>query len=277
MKTLRRVTSLVLLIDFLLMTTTFIVLYIVPAGRIANWADWRLWGLSKDQWSAIHTNLGTLFLIAIIFHIYVNWKPIIKYLKNKKNDLTFINKDSIIALIITIVVILGTYYKTPPLSSFLNYSASIKDHAAITLGDPPYGHAELSSLKTFVKKVNINLEKSLELLEQKNIEVSDVEMTLKDIANENKISPQDIYNYILPAKVIITTIGLPDVQPDGLGKRLLADLCQEYNLVIKKVVSLLKEKGLEVNESQTMKEIANQNETTPDKLYEMIRDNYKTK
>jgi uncharacterized protein DUF4405 len=196
MKTLRRVTSLVLLIDFILMTTTFVVLYIVPAGRIANWADWRLWGLSKDQWSAIHTNLGTLFLIAIIFHIYVNWKPIIKYLKNKKNELTFINKDSIIAFVIIIFVILGTYFKTPPLSSFLDYSAGIKDKAAIIYGDPPYGHAEFSSLKTFVKKMNIDLEKSLVLLKGENIVVSDIEMTLKDIANLNETTPDKLYEII---------------------------------------------------------------------------------
>ncbi len=276
MKTLRKITSLVMVIDFLIMTGTFVVLYIEPHGRTANWADWRLLGLSKDQWGALHTNLGSLFLIAMVLHIYLNWKPIVHYLKNKKKEMTMINKESIIALLITLVVVFGTYFEMPPFSTFLGLSAGIKDQAAVTYGDPPYGHAELSTLKTFVKKVNIDLEKSLMLLNDQNIQITDIEMTLQDIAKKNGISPQDLYNFILPAKIVITEVGLPDVQPDGLGKRILADLCQEYNLMIKKVIGILRANNIDGDESQTMKEIANVNETTPDKLYEIIRDNYST-
>ncbi len=266
----------VLLIVFLLITGTFIVLYIEPHGRIANWADWRLWGLTKEQWGAIHTNLGTLFLVAMIFHIYVNWKPILKYLKNKKNKLTFFNKESLLALIITFGVIIGTYFEVPPFSSFLNFSSDIKDEAALTYGDPPYGHAELSTLKTFVKKVNLDMEKSLEILKNNHINITDIDKILLDISKENNISPQDIYTLIAQTKNKITEAGLPEIQPDGLGRRVLADLCQEYNLVIKRVVSILKQNNIDVDVSQKIKEIASSNNTTPDKLYQIIKDNYKT-
>ena len=86
MKSYRRITSLTALIAFIMVIITFLVLYIVPQGRIANWADWRLIGLSKDQWGAIHTNMGTLFLIAIGFHIYFNWTPIKTYFKDRKKN-----------------------------------------------------------------------------------------------------------------------------------------------------------------------------------------------
>ena len=46
----RKITSLTAALSFLLMVLTSIILYIVPQGRVAYWADWRLWGLSKTDW-----------------------------------------------------------------------------------------------------------------------------------------------------------------------------------------------------------------------------------
>lgn len=71
---------------------TSIILYIVPQGRVAYWSNWQLWGLSKTQWGNIHVNIGILFLIAISFHIYYNWKPILFYLKNPARQLKILQK-----------------------------------------------------------------------------------------------------------------------------------------------------------------------------------------
>jgi hypothetical protein len=38
---LRKITSLTALLSFVLMLVTSIILYIVPQGRVAYWADWR--------------------------------------------------------------------------------------------------------------------------------------------------------------------------------------------------------------------------------------------
>ena len=68
----RKISSLTATLSFILMLPTAIILYIVPQGRIAYWADWHLWGLTKTQWGAIHINLGLLFLITLSLHIYYN-------------------------------------------------------------------------------------------------------------------------------------------------------------------------------------------------------------
>jgi len=83
----RRITSLTASVAFLLMLLTSIILYIVPQGRVAYWADWRLWGLTKTDWANIHMNMGLLFLIALSLHIYYNWKPLISYLKNTEYEI----------------------------------------------------------------------------------------------------------------------------------------------------------------------------------------------
>ena len=59
---LRKITSLTAALAFVLMVLTSIILYIVPQGRIAYWADWHLWGLTKTEWGNIHINSGLLFL-----------------------------------------------------------------------------------------------------------------------------------------------------------------------------------------------------------------------
>lgn len=79
----RRITSLTAALTFLLVVLTSIILYIVPQGRVAYWADWRLCGLSKTDWGNIHINLGFVSLIALGLHIYYNWKPLMAYLKDK--------------------------------------------------------------------------------------------------------------------------------------------------------------------------------------------------
>ncbi len=271
MKSLRKITSLTALISFLMILITFLVLYIVPHGRIANWADWRLMGLNKGQWGAIHTNMGTLFLLAIFLHIYFNWIPIVNYLKNRKKELNFMNKEFGISLIICLFFTLGTYLELPPFSTYLNVSESIKEQATDKYGNPPYGHAELSSLKSFAKKVNIDLDKSILLLKENGIKFENENETLLSIAVKNKISPQTVYNTISPAKTKTSKISLPDEHPSRLGKMTIADICQEYGLNIATVVIGLKQVGLNVDETKTLKEVASTYDITPFEIYEKIK------
>ena len=84
---LRKITSLTMLVSFVFCILTSVVLYILPHGRVAYWADWSLWGLSKTEWDGLHINLGVLLLLAGLLHIYYNWKPITAYLKDKTRNL----------------------------------------------------------------------------------------------------------------------------------------------------------------------------------------------
>ena len=183
----RRITSLTAALTFILVVLTSIVLYIVPQGRVAYWADWRLWGLSKTDWGNIHINLGFLFLISLGLHIYYNWKPLMAYLKNRTRRLKVFTKEFNIALTITIVCAIGSYLLIPPFSWVMDLNNHFKDSAAKQYGEPPYGHAELSSLKTFARKMNLDLDKSVNLLEQTGYRIPSVDTTLADIAKRNGV------------------------------------------------------------------------------------------
>ena len=47
MMNMRKITSLTALISFVLLLVTSIILYILPSGRVAYWAGYRLWSLSS--------------------------------------------------------------------------------------------------------------------------------------------------------------------------------------------------------------------------------------
>lgn len=152
----RKITSMTMFISFLALVLTSVILYIVPHGRVAYWADWHLWGLTKGEWGNLHINLGFLFLFAGLLHMYYNWAPIKAYMKNRAREIKVFTPAFNVALLLTLVVGVGTYYEVPPMSTVINFGESIKDKASEKYGEPPYGHAELSSLKLFSKKQDMD-------------------------------------------------------------------------------------------------------------------------
>ena len=185
----RRITSLTAALTFLLVVLTSIVLYIVPQGRVAYWADWRLWGLSKTDWGNIHINLGFLFLIALGLHIYYNWKPLMAYLKDKARRFKLFTREFNIALAITVLCTIGSYFLIPPFSWVMALNDHFKETASAKYGEPPYGHAELSTLKSFTGKMNLDLASSLVLLEESGYSDASADATLAEIAKRKRRRP----------------------------------------------------------------------------------------
>ena len=269
----RKIASMTLFISFLFLILTSIILYIVPQGRVAYWADWTLWGMSKSEWGNLHINLGFLFLFAGILHMYFNWRPITAYMKNRARELKVLTPAFNIALLITVIVGLGTYFEIPPMSSVISLGEAIKDSAAKKYGEPPYGHAELSSLKFFAKKQDLNLSLAIDLLSKKGLTPVKSSDTLAAIAAAHKLSPQDIYNVI---KLAATDDGkdekpiFPDSPMSGFGNMTLAEICAEYSLVFPEIRRGLKEKSMEAEAAMTVKEIGTKNGIEPIAIFEAI-------
>lgn len=194
----RKIVLLTALLSFMILTLTSFVLYIVPQGRIADWADWHLCGLTKMIWSNLHTNVGVLFLIMIGIHIYNKWKTILSYLRNKAKRINVFTKDFIVAFTLTFVFITGTYFEIPPFVWIINISESINNSAKIKFGDPPYRNAELSTLKAFTSRMDFDLTTSIEQLKRSGVKFNDENQTILEIARLNKMRPQEIYRVIKP-------------------------------------------------------------------------------
>jgi hypothetical protein len=272
----RKTTSLVAALAFIIMIITSIILYIVPHGRIAYWADWQLIGLSKTQWGNIHINSGFLFLIALGLHTYYNWNAIVRYLKNQSKKIVVFTREFNVALIITFLFVAGTYLMVPPFSSILDFSEGLKEKAVVEYGEPPYGHAELSSLKTFAGKMKLDLDKSMTLLSNNGVQIKDEKQSLSAIGKANQMSPQQIFEIIKTAKSVpgnldASSTKLPDSTPSGFGRMTLNRFCERFKLDADQTLSHLKKNDVKASKTMTIKEIAAENNTSPMDLYELLK------
>ncbi len=268
---LRKITSLTALLSSMLTLLTSIILYIVPAGRVAYWSDWHLWGLSKTQWGDIHINLGFLLVLSILLHIYYNWKPILAYLKDKKKNLKIFTRDFNIALAITLMVAIVTYFIIPPFSSILDLSAKIKDDAALKYGEPPFGHAELSPFKSLLKKMGLDYVQSVARLEQAGITIESPDQIFLDIAKKQGINPKQLYDIIQPDAPAGTKKILPAIPAPGTGSKTISAICETYRLNLEEIKIGLKSKGISIQKDQNVKTIASMNNITPIQLYDLIK------
>ncbi len=267
----KRIASLTAFISLFFMLLTSAVLYIVPQGRVAYWANWTLWGLSKEQWTAIHINVGILFLIALLLHTSYNWNNIELYLTNKSRQMKIFTKDFNIALLLTLIFVVGTYAEIPPFSIIIAINSQVKDAAAQKYGEPPYGHAELSSIQSFAQHIGIDLRVATKSLNEAGYTVETNTQSLKQIAIANGVSPQQIYLTMI--KSFVTSEGvksLPKKPGQGMGKLTLQELCDNHGLDMELVIKSLKQANISSQAEKTIKEIGEQNNLRPMDVYKKI-------
>lgn len=77
----RAMTSVLIAASFLRLLISGAVLFISPPGRIANWTDWRIIGLSKHDWIGAHTWFAAVFVFAAVFRLVFNIRPLTNYFR----------------------------------------------------------------------------------------------------------------------------------------------------------------------------------------------------
>lgn len=266
-----------MLVSFVVLILNSIVLYIVPEGRVAYWADWRFWGLTKTQWGEQHVTIGFLFLLAGFLHLFYNWAAVKSYLKNKVKEVRIFTMPFNTGLVITAVVAVMTYLHVPPVSLVLQLENHFKVVGAEEYGEPPYGHAERSSLKMFSQKEGIDLEKALTLLQQEGLQGASGETTLLAIAKNNNLTPQQVAKIIAPAKIHVMAADknaaptFPDMPAPGFGRKTLEDICAELQIDYVATKKGLQATGLTIEDGKNIHEIAAANGKEPMAIFEAIR------
>lgn len=269
----RRVVSLTLLLAVAMMLTTSIVLYIVPQGRVAYWSNWQLWGLSKTQWGNLHTNAGLLMLIAAFLHIYFNWRPITSYMKNKAREFKLFTPNFNGALGVTALVAALTLWEVPPMAWIQSGGESIKDAAALKLGEPPYGHAEESGFRVFVRNTGLDKDDALANLAAIGVTVDDPNVLIADLAREAGLSPHELFEIMQGPEEGRSDApqAIPTSLPMGSGRLTLAGFCEKYNRELADAVRYLENEGFEVDPQATLRDIAAVNNVEPLDLLDVLR------
>ena len=195
----RALTSLMTLAGFIIMTVSGIVEYIRPAGRISYWIHWSFLGLQKAAWDNIHVIGSLLFIVGGAFHIYFNWKPIVNYFSARTAEAVKHKKELLITGLVTVWVVISGIWALPPLQYVVDFSEGIKSAwVASPEHEPPFGHAELLSLKVFCQRMGIPAKEAAALLGKKGVKIASGKQSLEEIAVQNRMIPMEIYAMIKP-------------------------------------------------------------------------------
>lgn len=269
----RGMTSFFTTFGFLILAATGLILYLVPAGRIAEWVHWSLFGLTKSQWAHIHTLASLMFIVAGGFHIYFNWKPLMKYLINKIKGGVNLKKELYISLLVSVLLMVAAAKEIPPFHYVFEFSEYLKNSWIISEEyEPPMGHAELMSMTVFSKKQGIDLTKAVEALKNNNITVKAPKDSLGKIAKENDVSPMRIYQLIKKFEKVAEIKSTDEytaekveelLEGKGIGRKNLEWLVTNYKLDSKKVGRRLKSNNITYSEKDSFHDIADQYQVSP--------------
>lgn len=247
---------------FVIITVSGIILYFAPPGRVANWSYWTFLFLSKGQWQSLHTLFSFIFVVMGAIHLYNNWKTFMHYLRRKVQEGIKIKKEFSYVFVIVIAVSALTIMEIPPFSSVYALGEEFSEGWSSEESEPPVPHAELLTPSEFAAVINISTKQLLGRLEKANITVSDTTMTIAEIAAENNKIPQEIYAIAMGTS--------EESSGYGYGIKTVEQICDDAGVPVEDAVALLKEKGLEVEGSSKIKDLALELELTPFDIVEMI-------
>ena len=288
----RRLISFTAFVAFVLLGFTGLMLFFSPQGRIAHWSGWSMFGLTREQYSEVHTTFMVLFLIVGIWHIVLNLKPIVNYLRNRARKVNLATPEFSVALILGLLFFVGTLGGIPPFQQFLAVGAEIKDYWERTEGSPPWGHAEMSKLDRFCRGmedferlehgryVTIDCDAAIEALRESGIDVEDASQQLIDIAEANGTSPMALAEIVLsvavpreqqPGAEGTRAPAGPFAQPySGLGRMTMREYAERYDADLDRILGILAEQGMDLDPDQRLRDEADRFEMDPEGIIEVL-------
>ena len=176
-----------------------IILYLAPPGRVANWTNWQILGLSKQDWQNQHTIFSLAFVVLSIFHLFsINWKAFWSYIAAKAHAGLGKPFEIFSILLLTLLFGIGTYLKLQPFSTVIDFGTYLSESWEEPQSRPPSPHTERMTLREISAKFagGKKPETLREKLETEGITVQSLYQTLENIGNENNTSAQKIYELL---------------------------------------------------------------------------------
>jgi hypothetical protein len=273
------------LFSFIYLAFSGIVMYFTPAGRIAYWADWRIFGMNKTMYNQTHITISMLFLVLMVLHLWLNWKPLLSYMKNRSGRLVIFTKETILGFILAVLVVWGTLALVPPFGNILFALDDIKEDYEYSLGNPPYPHAELTTMAAFIKRMKFDEAKAVEILNAEGIKYS-MEENLKTIANNNNTDPAHIYALLKPTQAegaedepVTMYEGVQEgvdmskyesMMGSGMGKKSVADAAAQVGISVEEALNRLMKYNIEADENDSLKSVGEEAGTMPMDIFIII-------
>ena len=262
----RSVISFYILISFIVMSISGIILFFAPPGRVAHWSEWTFVALSKEQWQSVHTIFTFVFVFAIAFHIYFNWKVIITYLKSRMGEGMRRRNELILASVFSLLVVVLTIANIPPFSAVMVFGEDLSESWSDENSEPPVPHAELLTLSEFAKVINVGKDQLLTELKSNGLKVPSDTVTVIELAEFNNTTPQNVYKSVQSKDNKVTL-----VEGTGYGRKSIKQISKDLNIDLAIVLDRLKEKGINAAPDDKIRDLARENDISPIELIKLIQ------
>ena len=294
----RALTSVFIAASFLLLLIRGAVLFVSPPGRVANWSNWRMIGLTKHDWSGVHTWFAAVFVLTTLFHLIFNFRPLVNYFRDRLTRRLGWRWEWVAALALCVVVFAGAQTRIPPFSTLLSWGESVKQSWEDNRVAAPIPHAELLGLKELASQAKVPYETVVERLEARGFKGIRPEAIVQDVAQTNQVSAQRLYEIIQgqrggggggrgPGGGKAEESGAQAEKGAGRGTggghggggkgggpgggpgwMTLADYCSSKGIELTNASARLQAKGIKFTPGQTLREIALSNGY--DRPYELL-------
>ncbi len=296
MKT-RRVITLTVLLSFIVLSLSGLLMFVSPQGRVAYWSRWTLVGLTKEQLTAIHTTVMVLFLAAAVWHVVLNWKAILGYLRNRSKQIRVLTPEFGVALALTALFVVGPLADITPFRQYLDAGESLKSAWEAESGSPPWGHAEESTLARFCQRMEdlersdnqrliaIDCDAAVQALRDRGLAVQGTDQRIVDIAEANGTTPQDISAIVLgvarpltPEEAAARIQAAAETGTEArfkrplsrLGQLTLASYAEQYGYDLAEIQSILAAAGYQVDPDARLRDEAARLGTDPEGIFEVL-------
>jgi hypothetical protein len=181
------------------------------------------------------------------------------------------NGNFVISFFIVAIFSSGVWLSLPPFQWLIDAGEIIKDNGALKYGEPPYGHAELSTFTIFCKRVGIAEAAAIGSLRKYGITVTDTNSRMIDIAQKSRVTPQKLY-FLMQDKTSSNEVNLPTGNLPGFGKLSVGQFVSRYQLNEEFVLRFLNAKGKKYTVDSLFKGIAEEQQISAQDLYHQLRE-----
>jgi hypothetical protein len=170
------------------------VLFFSPRGQVANWTNWRFWGLSREQWSDLHLNTAALSVVLTLLHLWLNWRLLLSYLR--RGGLWAIHRKYELGLAGLVVagVIYGTFADWRPFAIVPGWRQSLRNSWESRLSRPPVPHLEEWSLDQLATASGVEITQLQQAAQALGWGEVSGQTTLAELGRRVGLPPQEVFS-----------------------------------------------------------------------------------
>ncbi len=271
----RALVTTILVWSFTALLVSGIVLYVAPPGRVAHWTGWRLLGLTKAGWQAVHTLTALLFMVGGLFHLLkFNWGAFKAYLRRSREAAAPFRWPVILGTLLFAATLAGTIAAVPPFSSVMELGELATNSWATPEEEPPVPHLELRTLEQLAAERGLPVSRLEAALEAHGLKEVRSGASLREIAEANGTTPRELWTILrgdtsTGVETPAATVGSA-MRGGGWGRLSLAEATTRTGLDPDTAMDNLRAAGIDAAPDEKLRAVAERAHRTPMEILETM-------